>query len=185
MARNSERFAASPASVFALCFAVLSVGTSIGVLQGCRQVEEGTDSTTNENEEQYAVQDQLPGCWTLRITAQGAQRDSLRSWLPAGSLPSIIELDTTLAESASSDSVYKAYSWSNGRRESQPFSVWRPSSDDSIRVQRAGAMSGRMLQISPSNGKFVGSVVEFTDRLGDSQRRSGPVEAVPTECPRR
>lgn len=177
-AHVSVSYLPTPVVVLTVLFASASVG-------GCQQAKEGTNSTTGEEDVQVSVRDQLPGCWSLRITAQGAQRDSMRSWLPAGSLPSIIELDTTLAESGSRDNVYRAYSWFDDRRESQPFSVWRRAKGDSIRVQRADALSGTMLKLGPSEGKLVGSVVQFTDRMGSSERRSGPVEADPAECPSR
>jgi len=188
MARNKEGVTASFAAINTLYVVALLSASALSVgLQGCHQLEEGTDSTTNEEDGHVSVQDQLPGCWKLRITARGAQRDSLRSWLPAGSLPSIIELDTARAEPVGSDSVYRAYSWSDGRRESQPFSVWRPMEGDSIRVQRAGALAGTMLHLKPAKDKLIGSVVEFTDTgtLSEPRRRRGAVEAIATQCPRR
>lgn len=201
MVWNSERFTASVATISAFCFAVLSVCAAVLGMQGCRQVQEGTDSTAtakdstaNEDssasriEERGSFQEKLPGCWKLRLTAQGAQRDSLRAWLPEGSLPSIIELDTVRAESAQSDSVYRARSY--GGFPGYSFSIWRLSTDGSIRVQRAGALAGTSLQLKPTGEKLLGNVVVFTDTRGLNQslgdlRRKGPVEAVPAECPRR
>jgi hypothetical protein len=190
-ARTASHFSSSAAGTVFLWIAALLVGTSIAGLQGCRQLGEGTDGTASGSREQTSFQDQLPGCWSLRITADGAQRDSLRSWLPEGALPSVIELDTTRLESASSDSVYTARS--HGGRPGRSFSGWRYSRGDSIRVQRMGALSGTMLELKPTGQKLVGSVVVFTDarrmgrqgqplRSGDFRRR-GAVEATPIGCP--
>jgi len=228
MSWNRERFAALPAAIPPLCFAILVAGGSVAVLQGCSQSDDGTDTaaeetvepttsqksdstaepttdeqvgttadeksnstadpTANEKSGQRSIQDRLFGCWKLRLTAEGAKRDSLRSRLPSGSLPSIIELDTTRVESAEGDSVYKAHAHGLRPGLTSPFSVWRPSGDDSIRVERPGAMAGTTLQLKPTGDKLVGNVVVFTDAGGMNQsiedlRRRGSVEAVPVECP--
>jgi hypothetical protein len=193
MARNGEHTATrAPATAF-FWLAVLVASTSIMGLQGCRQLEEAADTPAGDNRAEVSFQDQLPGCWGLRVTAEGGQRDSLRSWLPEGSLPAVVEFDTLRAESADSDSVYRARAHGGGPA-GHSFSVWRYSSGDSIRVQRAGALSGTMLELKPAGQKLVGDVVVFTDAQGMSQgqlmrsddfRRRGPVEAVPVECPRK
>ena len=158
-------------------------------LQGCSRIEESAGSEPNESSEQVSFWNRLPACWELQVAAEGRKRDSLRSWLPEGQLPSVIELDTTLAESASSDSVYKARS--RGGYSSQSFTTWRYSEGDSIRVERSGAMAGMMLQLKPTRDKLIGSVVAFTDArgIGDGSslrmrnpRKRGPVEATPVEC---
>ena len=127
----------------------------------------------------------MHGCWALRLDADGAQRDSLRAWLPAGSLPPIVELDSARAESDDETPVYVAHSWFDTRRESAPFSIWRPLGTDSIRVQRAGAFAGFMLQVGAADTTLVGNVVEFRDvgRTNTSTRRRGPVTMTPTQCP--
>ena len=158
-------------------------------LQGCSRIEESAGHESNESSEQVSFWSRLPACWELQVAAEGQKRDSLRSWLPEGRLPSIIELDTTLAASASSDSVYKAQS--RGGYSSQSFTTWRYSTGDSIRVERSGAMAGMMLQLKPTGDKLIGSVVAFTDARGigdgsslkiDTPRRRGPIGATPVEC---
>lgn len=195
MTQDGEHFVTSASGTAFLWLAVLLISVSITGLQGCRQLEEGTGGTASADRGQTSFYDQLPGCWKLRVTAQGAQRDSLRSWLPEGALPSVIELDTTLAESVgsdsvNSDSVYKARS--HGGYPGRSFSVWRYTRGDSIRVQRKGALAGTMLELKPTREKLVGSVVVFTDARGIGQgrplrsgefRRRGAVEAVPARCP--
>lgn len=130
------------------------------------------------------------GCWELEVTADGSERDSLRSWLPEGTLPPVLELDTIPAGDAEADEgTYAAYSWFDGRRETAPFSAWQPTEGDSIRVQRTGALSGTMLRLVPSEDGLAGVVVGFTDvrSRGDlstgTGRRQGPVAASPVACP--
>ena len=158
-------------------------------LQGCSRIEESAGPESDERSEKVSFWNRLPACWELQVATEGQKRDSLRSWLPEGRLPSVIELDTTLAASASSDSVYKAQS--RGGYSSQSFTTWRYSTGDSIRVERSGAMAGMMLQLKPTGDKLIGSVVAFTDARGigdgsslkmDNPRRRGPIEATPVEC---
>lgn len=156
-------------------------------LQGCSQTKEG--ATSGSGSEQVSFESRLPACWKVQVAAEGPRRDSLQSWLPEGRLPSVIELDTTLAESAGSDSVYEARS--RGGYPNQSFTTWRYSKGDSIRVEREGAMAGMMLQLKPTGDTLTGSVVAFTDtrRMGEgtsmnveSPRKRGPIEAIPVEC---
>lgn len=171
--------AASP--TFVVCLLLLVGGASLSA-QGCRQLGEGADA-----EDRRAQRDsgriQLHGCWTLTLQADGARRDSIRAW--AGSLPSIVELDTVRAETTGQDSSYKAYSWSDGRRKSRPFSIWRRMDTDSIRIQRAGALAGTMLQLHPEAGKLAGDVVAFGDAgmRGEPDRRTAAVSATSVQCP--
>ncbi len=165
-----------------LCFGLLATG--LAVLQGCRHTEKGTTSTS-QRAEQDTVRIQPPGCFRLRLTAEGAERDSLRAWLPAGALPQIVELDTTRASSIGEGAAYDAYSWFDSRRESRPFSVWQHRKDGSIRVQRAGALSGTLLDLRPDRGMLSGAVAVYRDAgmRGEPTRREGAVEAVPVSCP--
>lgn len=129
---------------------------------------------------------ELRGCWDLEVEAKGAEMDSLRRWLPAGSLPPVFELDTVeVAGSSPQDSLYRAHSWFNGRRETAPFSVWQPIPADSIRIQQKGALSGLMLRMTPSGRELVGRVVGFSDvrRGNQTDRQNAPVTAGPTACP--
>lgn len=132
------------------------------------------------------------GCWELEVTAEGAQLDSLRTWLPDGTLPPVLELDTVPAADGDADgTTYAAYSWFDGRRETAPFSAWQPIEGDSIRVQRTGALSGTMLRLTGSRDGLVGIVVGFTDvrprgdLSGGTGRRQGPVAASRVACPGR
>ena len=85
----------------------------------------------------------VPGCWSLEVTAEGADRDSLRRWLPAGSLPTVLELDTVrVSEGPEGEPVYRARSYFDGRSEQGPFSAWRRIRGDSVLVERPGAMAG-------------------------------------------
>jgi len=186
MARMSDRFPTVPVVSTTACFVLVTA--FIVVLPGCRHTEDGAD-TTSQRSREAGTPDTLrvnpPGCLKLRVAAEGSERDSLRTWLPTGSLPSIVELDTTRAESAGSDSVYQAYSWFDQRRESHPFSVWRHAEDGGIRLQRAGALSGTLLDLYPDQGKLSGTVAVYSDTgvRGRQNRREGAVEAVPAQCP--
>lgn len=172
--------------------ASLVIASAAG-LQGCSQTKESATSRSDDGSEQVSFESRLPACWELQVAAESPRRDSLRSWLPEGRLPSVIELDTTLVESAGSDSVYEARS--RGGYSNQPFTTWRYSKGDSIRVERGGAMAGMMLQLKPTGDKLIGSVVAFTDtrgigdgtslRGGDNPRKRGPIEAMPVECKRK
>jgi hypothetical protein len=173
--------------------ASLAIASAAG-LQGCAQTKES--NATKHSSNQASFENRLPACWEPQVAAEGPRRDSLRSWLPEGRLPSVIELDTTSAESASSDSVYKARS--RGGYPNQSFTTWRYSKGDSIRVERGGAMAGMMLQLKPTGDKLIGSVVAFADTRGrgdgtslngtsmkmDAPRKRGPIEAISVECKR-
>jgi hypothetical protein len=175
--------------------AFLAIASAAG-LQGCAQTKDSNATMPDDGSGQASFESRLTACWELQVAAEGPRRDSLRSWLPEGRLPSMIELDTTLAESASSDSVYKARS--RGGYPNQSFTTWRYSEGDSIRVERRGAMAGMMLQLKPTGDKLIGSVVAFADTRGrgdgtslngtsmkmDAPRKRGPIEAIPVECKR-
>lgn len=128
----------------------------------------------------------VEGCWELEVTAEGAERDSVRTWLPAGELPYMVELDAARREAAGEE-WYAAYSWFDGRRETAPFSVWRRIPGDSILVQRAGALAGLALRLTRSGDELLGNLVGFTDvrTLGNAQssRREAPVRGTATACP--
>lgn len=163
-----------------LTLVLFTVGAALlagGSLQGCRQLDETADAAEEPN--------RVQGCWALSLQAQGAQRDSLQTWLPAGSLPSTLELDTIRADSAAEPSRYNAYSWFDGRQRQHPFSVWRWMEGDSIRVQHAGALAGTMLQLHAAPDTLDGRVIVYSDVLmpGTPARRAGAVTAVPTQCP--
>lgn len=127
----------------------------------------------------------IEGCWSLEILAEDAQRDSVRSWLPRGTLPAVIELDTAQVDGDRQDDARVAHSWFDGRRESDPFSVWHRFAGDSIRVQRTGALSGLMLRLQAENGGLAGTVVSFTDvaQRDRSGRQQARIEAEPVDCP--
>lgn len=177
-----EKRSTVPLLFVAVCLAVLVGG--VFSTQGCRQLEEGTDSGDG-TAQLDSGQTQFHGCWELNLQAEGARQDSIRTWLPTGSLPSIVELDSARAEPTGRDSIYEAHSWSNGRRTSRPFSIWRPMSTDSIRVQRAGALSGTMLQLHVEGERLAGEVVAFSDVgvRGESGRRTAAVSATSVQCP--
>jgi len=191
--RSFPRLVSATVADFASFFLIASLMILfVAGLQGCSRIEESAGPESSERSERISFWNRLPACWELQVAAEGQKRDSLRSWLPEGRLPSTIELDTTLAASASSDSVYKAQS--RGGYSSQSFTTWRYSSGDSIRVERSGAMAGMMLQLKPTGDKLIGSVVAFTDARGigddsslkmDNPRRRGPIEATPVECKRK
>ena len=181
MTRSESVFVpASPPLVACLLFLVGSA--SLSALQGCRQLEEGTASG-DKSTQHDSGHTQLHGCWKLNLQADGPQRDSIRALM--GSLPSIVELDTARAETTDRDDIYKAHSWFDGRRESRPFSIWRRMDTDSIRVQRAGALAGTMLELHPEAGKLVGNVVAFSDAgmRGESGRRTAALSATSVQCP--
>lgn len=188
--RSFPRLASTTVADSASFFLIASVVIWFAAgLQGCSRIEKSAGPESSERSEKVSFWNRLPACWGLQVAAEGPRRDSLRSWLPEGRLPSVIELDTTLAASVSSDSVYEAQS--RGGYSSQPLTTWRYSTGDSIRVERSGAMAGMMLQLKPTGDKLIGSVVAFTDARGigdgsslkmDTPRRRGPIEATPVEC---
>lgn len=176
--------ASSPARSSLLTLVVLAGGLCATVLLGCRQTNGGRGAPSASAQE-TVLPSRVHGCWALRLDADGAQRDSLRAWLPAGSLPPIVELDTVRADGTGSAQGYAAHSWFGDRRGSQPFSVWRPLGDDAVRVQRAGALAGIMLQVSPADTTLVGNVIVYRDvgMANTSTQRTGPVTMTPTRCP--
>lgn len=128
----------------------------------------------------------LQGCWELALAVPESQADSVRTWLPHGTLPPVIELDTARASGQTSgDSAKAAYSWFDGRREKDPFSLWRPMRGDSLLVQRAGARAGLMLRLVHSEDRLEGIVVSFSDvmRQNGGDRPQAPIEAAKSECP--
>lgn len=127
----------------------------------------------------------IEGCWSLQLLAEGAQRDSVRSWLPRGTLPTVVELDTAKVDGDRQDGARVAHSWFDGRRESDPFSVWHRIAGDSIRVQRAGALSGLMLRLQAEDGGLTGTVVSFTDVEPQDRpaRQQTRIAAEPVDCP--
>lgn len=130
---------------------------------------------------------QIEGCWNIALAEEGAQRDSVRAWLPARTLPDILQLSSaTRAPDDEENGPYSAYSWFDERRETEPFSVWNRFEGDSIRVQRAGALAGLMLRLTPERDELVGTVVSFSDisSLGTPARRQASVVASPVDCPR-
>jgi hypothetical protein len=172
------------AAVVSLIGVLLAGSLFATVLSGCRQTNGGRDSTS-ASAEKAPLSSRVHGCWTLRLQAQGTARDSLRAWLPAGSLPALVELDSAREASADEAPVYTAHSWFNDRRGSDPFSVWRPLGPDSIRVQRAGALAGVMLQLGPANDTLSGHVIVYRDvgRSNTTNHRMGPVTMTPARCP--
>lgn len=129
----------------------------------------------------------LAGCWSLDLREGELERDSLGEWLPRGTLPGVLELDTAEAGRSGSGEEFAAYSWFDSRRETDPFSAWTRISGDSIRVQRSGALSGLMLRLTPAGDSLTGWVVRFTDvrRLDEPGRRRARVVARSVECPAR
>lgn len=129
----------------------------------------------------------LAGCWSLELQEDELERDSLREWLPRGTLPGVLELDTAEAGRSGGEERFAAYSWFDGRRETDPFSAWTRISGDSIRVQKPGALSGLMLRLTGTGDTLTGSVVRFTDvrRLDEPGRRRARVRARSVECPAR
>lgn len=178
----TQNVSASASSILVVCLLLFAGGAVLSAVQGCRQLEEGTNSENNRAQRDSG-NTQLHGCWKLSLQAEGAQRDSIRARM--GSLPSVVELDTARAEPTGRDGTYKAYSWSNGRRESRPFSVWRRMAADSIRVQRSGALAGTMLHLRPEAEKLVGDVISFGDAgmRGETKRRRAGVSATSVPCP--
>jgi len=162
-----------------LTLLVLAVGLFAAVLLGCRQTN-GARGSPSASAEEPVLPSRVHGCWALRL-----ERDSLHAWLPAGSLPGIVELDSVRAEDTDDARVYAAHSWFGDRRASQPFSVWRPVGADSIRVQRAGALAGIMLQLGTGDDALDGRVIVYRDvGMADaSTQRTGPVTMTPTRCP--
>lgn len=126
------------------------------------------------------------GCWALEVTATDTDPDSIRVQTLAATLPPIVELEARPAPSGDTDvGPYVAYSWFNGRRESDPFSVWDRTPGDSIRVQREGALAGVMLRLAPSAGRLVGTAVSFGDvsTPSDTSPPRVPVMATRVSCP--
>lgn len=162
-----------PAPNWLVVVAVAVLSTTVACQPGPRESAHDTETSP-------------AGCWELELAAEGTQADSVRNWLPRGTLPPVIELDTARASGqASSESAKAAYSWFNGRREEDPFSLWRPMRGDSLLVQRAGARAGLMLRLVHSEDRLEGLVVSFTDvrSQNDDDRPQAPVEATRTECP--
>lgn len=163
----------SPASNWLVVVAVAMLSATVACQPGSRESADDTETSP-------------AGCWELDLAAEGAQADSVRNWLPRGTLPPVIELDTARASGqASGDSARAAYSWFNGRREKDPFSLWRPMRGDSLLVQRAGARAGLMLRLVHSENRLEGIVVSFSDiRTQDGDDRSqAAVGATRTDCP--
>lgn len=163
---------------------LLTSGLLATVLSGCHQTNGGRGAPSASAQE-TVLPSRVHGCWTLRLKAKGPQRDSLRAWLPAGSLPPTVELDSMRADDMDEAEIYVAHSWFGERRKPQPFSVWRPLGSDSIRVQRAGALAGTMLQVGPAESTLVGHVIVYRDvGMGNtSTQRTGSVTMTPTRCP--
>lgn len=126
------------------------------------------------------------GCWALEVTAEGATRDSVSRWLSAGSLPTVLELDTArVSEGPAGEPVYRARSYFDGRPEEGPFSAWRRISGDSLLVERPGAMTGVSLRLVGDGTALEGVVTAFTDVMepGRRSRQQAPVRAEPAVCP--
>jgi len=135
-----------------------------------------------------SLAERVAGCWSLELLASGSEMESIRTWLPAGTMPTGIELDTSVAPGGRDDSTFRARSLQDGRRETDPFSTWRPMRGDSLLVQRAGAMAGYALRLAPENGAMEGVVVGFSDvrqpGTPESQgARTARVRVARMECP--
>lgn len=131
---------------------------------------------------------EVTGCWKLTVTGDNSDKESPESWPAAGSLPPVFELDSTrVTQPARTDTLFHAYSWFDGRRETTPFSVWQPIPGDSIRVQQQGALSGLVLRLTFSDDSLTGVVVGFSDisQLGKAEQQRRPVTAGPIHCPNR
>lgn len=128
----------------------------------------------------------VQGCWSLELPASQDGADSLGAWLPAGSLPSILQLDTARAATeADAREIYRARSYVGRRVAAGPFSAWRWFSGDSILVDRPGALAGLTLRLTRADGHLEGVVTSYTDVMepGEPTRRSAPVRATPASCP--
>lgn len=113
-------------------------------------------------------------------------RDSLRRWLPVGSLPTVLELDTVrVSQGAEGEPVYRARSYVDGRAEEGPFSAWRRIRGDSLLVERPGTMAGISLRLVRTGAALEGVVTAFTDVMepGRRSRQQAPVRAEPAACP--
>lgn len=142
----------------------------------------------SSSEKAVSIGQNLPSCWKLELSATGIENDSVRDWLPKGTLPSRIKLDTALHSSSSErgDSTFVAYSLFDGRHEKNPFSVWTRMRGDSIRVQQAGARTGIMLRLTRSDDRLVGTVNGYSDvgRAGRNRSpRKTPIAATRVSCP--
>jgi hypothetical protein len=141
------------------------------------------------------VKDQLPSCWEIELVEGESEAGSPRSWIPSGSLPRTLRLDTVRVEKegegrASREESFRAESF--GGLPGQSFSVWRRTKGDSIRVQQKGALGGVMLQFKIREKQLAGSVIGFKDATGIEKGRKlimgklrtrAPIKGEVVECP--
>lgn len=128
----------------------------------------------------------LHGCWSVEVTATGAAADSVAAWLPDGSLPTVVALDTVeRAVSSEGDTLFAARSYYGARQRQVPFSTWRRAPGDSLLVYRPGALAGYTMRLAPENGHLGGVLTSFTDVMeeGRPTQRRAPVRATPASCP--
>lgn len=158
----------------------LSAGLALLVAVGCRRPMPETEQATVE-------QSAVAGCWELDVTPGDMPDDSIPSWLAGAGLPTTLVLDTTRASAGGEGGtpVYEAHSYHGMRRESQPFSAWRPLPGDSVMVDRPGALAGFTLRLAPADGDLSGILTSFTDAMepGRPSRRTTPVRATRASCP--
>lgn len=158
---------------------LLGLGMTVLAAACGRQTPEG-------GPERATVSHPVQGCWAVEVTAEGPRLDSLRSWLPAGTLPTVLRLDTLRSGRTTGDrKLYRARSYFDGRLEPGPFAAWRWLEGDSILVERPGAMSGVTLRMTRVDDHLRGTLAVFTDVMepGQPSRRTSPVRATPASCP--